>query len=140
MENIATKDERKEKAIEVMKEMDIYKPYIRDFRTKDYVCFFEGFAGFYTFQEKEIQDKLKEVEKKLNCTVFAVTHECLEFGECYDFLFISQYKEDWDYNFEKVDSNQFYVFAYVWNKDNDDWSEFGTISVKSALGGLIRVA
>ena len=38
---------KKEKAIEIMKKMDIYKPYIKGFRESDKVCFFEGFGGFW---------------------------------------------------------------------------------------------
>ena len=33
---------KKEKAIELLKELDIYKPYIQGFRERDQVCFFEN--------------------------------------------------------------------------------------------------
>ena len=32
-----------------------------------------------------------------------------------------------------------YAFAYVWNKSDDDCSEFGTVVIKSALGGITRI-
>lgn len=37
---------KKEKAIELLKEMDIYAPYIKGFREKGMVCFFERFGGY----------------------------------------------------------------------------------------------
>ena len=37
---------KKEKAIELLKQMDIYAPYIKGFRESDKVCFFEGFGGY----------------------------------------------------------------------------------------------
>lgn len=55
---------KKEKAIELMKRLDIYKPYIKGFRESDKVCFFEGFGGFWIDQEPEIYAKMKAIEKK----------------------------------------------------------------------------
>ena len=33
----------------------------------------------------------------------------------------------------------YYAFAYVWNKDDDFCSEFGTIGLKSFGGGIKRI-
>lgn len=55
---------KKEKAIEIMKKMDIYKPYIKGFRESDKVCFFEGFGGFWIDQEPELHEKMKAIEEK----------------------------------------------------------------------------
>ena len=32
-----------------------------------------------------------------------------------------------------------YAFAYVWNKDDDDCSEFGTVALSSFGGGIRRI-
>lgn len=133
-----TLEERKEKAIELMKRLDIYKPYINGFKNSNKVCFYEGFGGFWAFQEPELLAKIKEVEKEHNCTVYAVTHEFTEFGEMYDFLIVTDYKEEWPDLVLKV-NNTFYAFAYCWNKDDDFCSEFGTISIKSFGGGIGRI-
>ena len=87
---------KKEKALELLKEMDIYKPYIRGFRESDKVCFFENFGGFWLDQEPEIDRKRQEIEAKYNCLVYAVTHEFTQFGELYDFLIVTDYPEEWD--------------------------------------------
>lgn len=57
---------KKEKAIEIMKKMDIYKPYINGFEQKDKVCFFEQFGGFWIDQEPELHAKMKAIEKSTN--------------------------------------------------------------------------
>lgn len=131
---------RKEKAIEIMKQLGIYGPYINGFKSKQSkVCFFENFAGFWAYQEPELQEKIKEIEEKHNCTVYAITHEYTEFGELYDFLIVTSNEEEWDTLVEKY-NNEFYVFAYVWNK-TDDWSsEFGEIGIRSFGGGIKRTA
>lgn len=132
-------EERKTKAIELLKQLDIYKPYIKGFEERDQVCFFERFGGFWADQEPELYEKMKELEKRHKCTVYAITHEYTEFGECYSFLIVTDYKSEWK-NLLITEGNTHYAFAYVWNKDDDWCSEFGTIGVKSFGGGITRVA
>ena len=91
-----TKEIKKQKAIELMQQLEIYKPYIRGFEKDNKVCFFENFGGFWAYQEPELMAKIKEFEEKHNVLVYAVTHEYTEFGECYDFLYIPDYEEEWD--------------------------------------------
>ena len=130
---------QKQKAIECLKTLNVYKPYIEAFRRSGRVCFFERFGGYYVDQEPEIEKKMKEIEEKSNCLVYAITHEYLEFGECYDFLIVTREPDEWndlvmDYEGGKI------AFAYVWNKDADDCSEFGDICIKSFGGGIKRIA
>ena len=129
---------KKAKAVEMLKELNIYKPYIDGFKEENNVCYFERYAGYWAYQDEELMKKIKQIEQRYNCLVYAVTHEYLEFGECYSLLVIPDYKEDWDYILEKA-QNGYYAYAYVWNKTDNDCSEFGTIGVESFGGGLKRV-
>lgn len=132
---------QKEKAIECMQKLDIYKPYIKAFKDKGIVTLFERFGGYYITedQEPELLDKIKEFEKETGSLVYAVTHELFQFGECYSFLCISKYEEDWDLTLE-TNGYTSYVWSYVWNKNYDWCSEYGTIAVKSFGGGIARVS
>ena len=130
---------KKEKAIELLKELDIYAPYIEGFKERDKVCFFENFGGFWIDQEPEVYAKMKDLEKKYSCLVYAVTHEFTEFGELYDFLIVTDYPEEWD-TLVYSQGNRHTAFAYVWNKDDDWCSEFGSVIVESFGGGIRRVA
>ena len=121
-----------------MHKLDIYAPYIRGFREENQVCFFEAFGGFWAHQEPELMAKIKEFETQYNVLVYAVTHEYTNFGECYDFLYIPDYKSDWKYML-MPQKTMFYVSAYVWNKSDDMCSEFGTIGIRSFGGGIKRV-
>ena len=129
---------KKEKAIELLKQLDIYKPYIEGFRKSDKVCFFEGFGGFWIDQEPKLYEKMKAIEKKYGCLVYAVTHEYTEFGELYDFLIVTDYPEEWD-DLVYSQGNRHTAFAYVWNKDDDWCSEFGDVTVQSFGGGIKRI-
>ena len=136
----STPQERKEKAIELLKQLEIYKPYIEGFENDGNVCFYENFGGYWVYQEPEIEAKMREIEKEYNCTVYAITHEYSSIGECYDFLLIPNFPEEWDELVSNSRRNEFYAFAYVWNKTDDWCSEFGTIVVESFGGGIKRIA
>ena len=133
-----TKEQRKEQAVKLLNQLAIYKPYIKGFEQADNVCFFENFGGFWVYQEPEIEKRMKEIEKEYDCTVYAVTHEYTDFGECYDFLIVGNYKSEWKSLVCKINGG-FNVFAYVWNKTDDFCSEFGTVGIKSFGGGIKRI-
>ena len=97
MKATVTFEDKKKKAIELMEELGIYKPYIRGFKQDNTICYFEQYAGFWAYQDEELMKKIKEFEERTGNLVYAVTHEYLEFGECYDFLIIPKYKADWKY-------------------------------------------
>ena len=133
-----TKEQRKEQAIKLMEQLKIYKPYIDGFKKNDQVCFFESYGGYWVYQEPELFEKIKYLEEKHNCTVYAVTHEFLEFGECFDFLLVTDYVEEWDTLVCPGEGGS-YVFSYVWNKTDDWCSEFGIVGITSFGGGIRRV-
>ena len=70
-----TREEKKIKAIELMKKLDIYKPYIKGFKNEDTVCYFENYGGYWAYQEPGLIEKVKELEEEHNCLVYAITHE-----------------------------------------------------------------
>lgn len=130
---------QKEVAISAMKSLDIYKPYIKKFEKDGTVTLFERFGGYYIYEdnEPELLKKIREFEAETGSLVYAVTHEIFPFGECYSFLIVSKYDEEWEVTLEEVKDG--YAFSYVWNKTDDYCSEFGTIAVKSFGGGIARV-
>lgn len=132
---------QREKAIECMNALDIYKPYIKAFEENGIVTLFEMLGGFYITEddESELFNQIKKFEETTGSLVYAVTHEMFEFGECYSFLCVSKYEEDWDYTVE-VFGTDAYVWSYVWNKDIEYFSEYGTIGVQCFGGGIRRVA
>ncbi len=134
-----TLHEKKDKAIELLKALDIHKPYIQGFKQEDKVCFYENFGGYWVYQEPEIEAKMREIEKQYKCKVYAITHEFTEFGELWDFLIVTNYPEEWEDAIYSV-GKRHTLFAYVWNKSDDWCSEFGSITVQSFGGGIRRVA
>lgn len=132
---------QKEIAIQCLKKLNIYSPYIRKFKSKSGVpCFFENFGGFYVDQEPDIWDKVKEIEKDYNVLVYAITHEFSELGETWSMLCISQNPDSIDDYLSQSDrAGYFYAYSYVWNKSYEYCSEFGDIVVRSFGGGIKRI-
>lgn len=61
---------QKEIAVRCLETLNIYKPYIRKFKSKAGIpCFFENFGGFYADQEPDLYNKIKQVEQEYDCIV-----------------------------------------------------------------------
>ena len=135
------KEQQTQVAIKLMETMDLYKPYIKAFKEKGIITLYENYAGFYIEEtEQELLDNIKEFEKEHDCLVYAVTHEYTQFGECYDYLIVPKYEEEWNDLISYSNQTKHVVFAYVVNKDDPWCSEFGDITVNQFGGGLVRVA
>lgn len=130
------KEERFIEAIERMKLLKLDNPCIEAF-TKGNVWESEGYGALYEVNDEE-QKLIDNFEKNhKGCLVYHMIHNKFEFGECYSILYVSSNKEEWES--DKEDIKNGYVFAYVENIDNDWCSEFGSIAVKSQFGGLVRI-
>ena len=130
------KEERFIEAIERMKLLRLDNPCIEAF-AKGSVWESEGYGALYEVNDEE-QKLIDNFEKNhKDCLVYHMIHNKFEFGECYSMLYVSSNKEEWES--DKEDIKNGYVFAYVENVDNPWCSEFGSIAVKSQFGGLIRI-
>ena len=128
---------KKEEALKRMVALDLFEPCIRVFKNRDEVQLSEMTGGLYEFSsETELVEQAKEFEERYNALVYHVIHTFTEFGELYNFLYVSDHEEEWEMEREDLQDNC--VFCYVWNKDIPEYSEFGTIVVKQKFGGLIR--
>lgn len=123
-------------AIERMKLLKLDKPCIEAF-TKGKVWESEGFGALYEVNDEEqaIIDAFEREHK--DCLVYHMIHNNFEFGECYTILYVSNDTDEWEN--DKEDIKNGYIFAYVYNKDDEWCSEFGTIAFKSQFGGLVRI-
>ena len=130
------KEERFDEAIERMKLLKLDKQCIEAF-TKGKVWESEGIGALYEVNDEEqfIIDKFEAHHE--GCLVYHMIHNVYEFGECYSILYVSSDKDEWED--DKANIKEGYVFAYVENIDDPWCSEFGSIAVKPSIGGLMRL-
>lgn len=133
MENL--KLEQKQEAIDRMKMLDIYSPTIREFEEENIINKSEHGGILYWLDENE-KEFVKEFEEKYNAVVYHVIHNYTDIGELYSLLYVSSHKDEWDW--DKDDLKHHIACAYVKNVDDDICSEFGSIGIKSQVGGLVR--
>lgn len=130
---------QKEKAIELMKGLEIYKPYIEEFQKTGTLTQFINYGGFYIPKESKLQKAIDTFQERDGGLVFAVVHNSFFFGECYTFLYVPEEKEEWEYAIEWEDGHT-YAFAYVWNETNEELSEYGGVELRSFGGGVNRIS
>ena len=130
------KEERFIEAIERMKLLKLDNSCIEAF-VKGKVWESEGFGALYQLRDEEqmIVDKFEAHHE--GCLVYHMIHNKFEFGECYSILYVSPDKDEWQR--DKDDIKDGYVFAYVENIDDDFCSEFGSIAISPSFGGLVRI-
>ena len=132
------KDAKKIEAIKRMEALGLFKPCIKVFDKYDEVQLSEPTGGLYEFSDdEELIKKIKEFEEEYNTLVYHVIHTYAEFGELYSFLYVSDYEDEWEMDYEDIQDG--WVVAYVWNKTDEWMSELGGISVREFIGGLVRV-
>lgn len=86
--------------------------------------------------DMEIIEKINDFEKEYNSYVYYVIKtNNYEIGTMYAFLYVSNYKEEWEDDRKMLLSNECY--SYVYNKDNEFCSEIGLIGFEGK-GVLIR--
>ena len=122
-----------------METLKLFAPCIKAFKDRDEVQLSEMTGGLYEFSSnEELTAKVKEFETEYNALVYHVIHTYTQFGELYNLLYVSDHEDEWGMDQEDIRDN--YVMCYVWNKDDDWCSEFGTIVVRQKFGGLVRIS
>lgn len=133
-----SRENKKVEAIKRMEVLGLFKPCINAFKKYDELQLTEPTGGLYEFNDnEELNAKIKEFEEEYDALVYHVIHTYTQFGELYNFLYVSDYEEEYEFEMEELEDG--YVIAYVWNKTDDWMSELGGIVVKEKWGGLVRV-
>jgi len=135
----ATLYDQKPVAIQFMQELKVDKSCIAAFEKTGKIYCYEDFVATEIDSDSTLGKKIKEFETECQCLVYAVTHDYMTFGECYDLLCVSQYEEDWDHIVRYCSNNIFLVNVYAWNVDNEDCSEMGFVNIANVNGGLGRI-
>lgn len=129
------KIKQKQEAIERMKMLKIYSQAIKEFEKENVINVSEH-GGILFWLDDEQQEMVKQFEEKYNAVVYHVIHNYTEFGELYSLLYVSQHENEWDYDKDDIKNN--IALCYVVNKDEENFSEFGSIGIRPQYGGVIR--
>ncbi len=132
----ATREQMKEEAIKRMKMLGINPPTIEEFEQEGKLNVSRG--GFLYWLDDEYKAKVAEFEEKYGGLAFAAIESNTEFGKLLSILYVSTHQDEWECDRLGLKSGE--AFAYVFNLDVEECSEFGFINVRKRFGGLVRTA
>lgn len=130
---------QKQQAIDYMRKIGFDAKYINDFASNDTVyCFDSNNLNEVLPINDFIKKWVKEIEETRECLVYAVTHELMFFGECYSFLLVSKYEEDWPLSV-RGQNDKYGDLAFVLNVREEWRSESGYVYLVSYKGKISRI-
>lgn len=129
-----TMEDVKVEAIKRLEALNVLPNVIKDFKegviNESERC---GILYWLNDQEKEMVKKFEEEHEGI---VYHVIHQQTNIGELYNLLYVNVEDEEWEMDADDLREGR--VLAYVINKTYPDNSEFGSIGVKGATGGVVR--
>lgn len=93
---------------------------------------------YYLHNENKYMELKKKFEEENDCMVYHAILTHTAFGDCLDFLYVSNDDANWEQ--DKADLAEGYPYVYSNNLTDDTCSEFGCIGVAPAMGGVKRTA
>lgn len=132
--NVSIENKKKE-AIQRLKALGIFPQTIKQFQG-GLVSYSEGPLGANYWLDEEQQAIVKKFEEEYNALVYFAIRSYTQFGKLDSFLYVSDHEEEWEMDNEDIKDG--YAFAYVYNYDEPDFSEMGSIGVQGRFGGLVR--
>ena len=94
-----------------------------------------------TLNYANVYAKKIELEQNRGLLIYVILHETFSFGEIFDFLFVSNYSDDWDISIESYDDCINKVLAtYAWNVSAENRSDMGSILVLNIGDSLVRIS
>lgn len=135
----ATKEQMKQEALFRMKLLNLHPNVVNEFQNEDKLNYSEGTLGILYWATDEMKQFVESFEKKTGYTVYhLIDNNSEEIGHMLTLLYISTEMEEWTY--DRWDIQHGCLLAYVENMTYPDCSEFGSVGVRPANGGVVRTA
>lgn len=120
-----------------MKHLKLHENVINEFKETGKINLSENGGILYWLNDDE-NNMVRQWEKETGNLVYHVIKNNMEFGLCYSFLYVSSDTDEWLYDEEYLKKG--YPIVYVKNVTDNTCSEYGSIGIRSNIGGLVRIA
>lgn len=132
--------EKKAEAIARMRLLSMSREAIERFEKFDKVSISEQPSGIFRPTDHADVFRIRQFEKEFDALVYAVVRTATTIGYLDSYLYVSKYQHEWEKDRLDLVSPDNGLFAYVYNRDNPDFSEIGSIGLrKEPNGGLLRI-
>lgn len=133
---MADKEAMKKESADRLNKLNVMRCVVDDFN-RGRLYYTESATGALYYINDEMKKFVKEIEERYKGMVYHIIHSKTEFGDLLSMLWTTAYDEEWETERENLEEG--YVFAYVKNTTDDWCSEFGDIVVNERFGGLCRI-
>lgn len=130
------REAKKTEAVERMEILGISKSAIERFKDGR-ISVSDPLSEAFVPASADDLERIREFEKRYNALVYAVVRDYSIIGKTDSYLVVSRYEEEWDMDRRDLENGQ--TCAYVYNHDEPDFSEFGSVGIKvTPKGSLVR--
>lgn len=140
--DVAIEVAQKHEALLRMKKLDLHENAINEFKNEGKLnrsepALSNRIGVLYWLTEEEAK-MVRDWEKETGHLVYhVIKNNLIDIGFCYSFLYVDKDPDVWVRDNEDMEDG--IQFAYV--KTPDDYSsEYGTIGIRPAFGGVVRTA
>lgn len=131
-----SKEEKKVEALSRMKKWGIYPETIKQFENDDLINESMPPVGACFWIEGESLEQIRKFERQYNALVYFVIHSYTNIGELENYLYVSDYPEEWEQDNSDIKYGQ--QLCYVVNHDAPECSEFGFIGIELTPAASLR--
>lgn len=132
-----TREEMKSEAIARMRQLHLYPETIRQFERENLISESAPPFGACFWLNDAQRERVRQLESKYNILVYHVIHSFTTIGEMESYLYVDSFLEMWGEDRDKLKGGE--AFAYVYNCDDPELSEFGYIGIRlTPAAGLER--
>ena len=134
----------KQEAIRRMLKLNLMDDVMKYFIDEDKLYYSERVNSqfpdllYYLDNKPDYVEKVKEFEERTGYLVYHVIETITTFGKILDFLFVSKYEDDWEYELEDYDG-KFIAMSMANNLSDENCSDMGSIYIRPAIGGIERI-
>lgn len=133
---MADKKAMKKESADRLNKLKVMRCVVDDFN-KGWLYYTESATGALYYIDDEMKKFVQDIEERYKGMVYHIILSRTEFGELLSMLWTTSHEEEWETERENIEEG--YVFAYVKNTTDDWCSEFGDIVVNERFGGLCRI-
>lgn len=135
----ATKEQMKQEALARLKLLNLHPNVVNEFQNEGKLNYSQGTLGILYWATDEMKQIVEIFEKKTGYTVYHLIDNYSELiGHMLTLLYVSTERDEWTY--DRHDIQDGCPLAYVENMTYPDCSEFGSVGVRPANGGVVRTA
>lgn len=134
-EKIADREGMKREALKRMQSLNLDQETIRKFEVDDIVTCSD--AGNIVDVPEDIKVKMQQWEEQYGCMPYHVLHTFIYGFEAYEYMYVSIYPEDWDYEYSLIKECCSIVRSE--NLTIPEYSESGSIRFVNVNGTLKRI-